>query len=41
LSFSPERALAAAKAVDEKIARRLDPGPLAGVPVAIKDVILT
>ncbi len=41
LTFSPERALAAAKAVDEKIARGEDPGPLAGVPVAVKDVIVT
>ncbi|MCX6619515.1 MAG: amidase, partial [Acidobacteria bacterium] len=41
LHFSPERALANARAVDEKIARGQDPGPLAGVPVAVKDVILT
>jgi aspartyl-tRNA(Asn)/glutamyl-tRNA(Gln) amidotransferase subunit A len=41
LHFSPERALAAAKRVDEQIARGEDPGPLAGVPVAVKDVILT
>jgi aspartyl-tRNA(Asn)/glutamyl-tRNA(Gln) amidotransferase subunit A len=41
LRFSPERALAAAEAVDEKIARGEDAGVLAGVPVAIKDVILT
>jgi aspartyl-tRNA(Asn)/glutamyl-tRNA(Gln) amidotransferase subunit A len=41
LHFSPERAMAAAKRVDEQIARGQDPGPLAGVPVAIKDVILT
>jgi len=41
LRFSPERALAAAKRVDEAIARGEDPGPLAGVPVAVKDVILT
>jgi aspartyl-tRNA(Asn)/glutamyl-tRNA(Gln) amidotransferase subunit A len=41
LHFSPERALAAAKRVDERLARGDDPGPLAGVPVAIKDVILT
>jgi aspartyl-tRNA(Asn)/glutamyl-tRNA(Gln) amidotransferase subunit A len=41
LHFSPERALAAAKSVDEQIARGEDPGPLAGVPVAVKDVILT
>ena len=41
LLFSPERALAAAARVDEQIARGDDPGPLAGVPVAVKDVILT
>jgi len=41
LHFSPERALAAARRVDEKIARGEDPGPLAGVPVAVKDVIVT
>ena len=41
LHFSPERALAAAKRVDRQIARGEDPGPLAGVPVAVKDVILT
>ena len=27
--------------MDEKLARGEDPGPLAGVPVAVKDVILT
>jgi aspartyl-tRNA(Asn)/glutamyl-tRNA(Gln) amidotransferase subunit A len=41
LQFSPERALSAAARVDAKIARGEDPGPLAGVPVAVKDVILT
>jgi aspartyl-tRNA(Asn)/glutamyl-tRNA(Gln) amidotransferase subunit A len=41
LHFSPERALAAAALVDEKLARGEDPGPLAGVPVAVKDVIVT
>ena len=41
LHFSPGRALAAAKRVDEQLARGEDPGPLAGVPVAVKDVILT
>jgi aspartyl-tRNA(Asn)/glutamyl-tRNA(Gln) amidotransferase subunit A len=41
LHFSPERALASARRVDEQIARGEDPGPLAGVPVAIKDVIVT
>jgi aspartyl-tRNA(Asn)/glutamyl-tRNA(Gln) amidotransferase subunit A len=41
LRFSPERALTAAGRVDQKIARGEDPGPLAGVPVAVKDVIVT
>jgi aspartyl-tRNA(Asn)/glutamyl-tRNA(Gln) amidotransferase subunit A len=41
LTFSPERALAAALEVDKKIAAGEDPGPLAGVPIAIKDVIVT
>ncbi|MFN3322911.1 MAG: Asp-tRNA(Asn)/Glu-tRNA(Gln) amidotransferase subunit GatA [Bryobacteraceae bacterium] len=41
LHLSEERALEAAQAVDERLARGEDPGPLAGVPVAVKDVILT
>ena len=41
LSFSPERALAHAAEVDRKLANGEDPGPLAGVPIAVKDVILT
>jgi len=41
LRLSPERALAAAERVDARIARGEDPGPLAGVPVAVKDVIVT
>ena len=41
LHFSPERAMAAARRVDERLARGEDPGPLAGVPVAVKDVIVT
>ncbi|MBV8846594.1 MAG: Asp-tRNA(Asn)/Glu-tRNA(Gln) amidotransferase subunit GatA [Bryobacterales bacterium] len=41
LTFCPERALAAARRVDEKLAAGEDPGPLAGVPIAVKDVILT
>ena len=41
LLFSPERALEAARRVDERIARGEDPGPLAGLPVAVKDVIVT
>jgi aspartyl-tRNA(Asn)/glutamyl-tRNA(Gln) amidotransferase subunit A len=41
LHFSSDRALAAAAGVDQQIARGENPGPLAGVPVAVKDVILT
>lgn len=41
LHFCPERALEAARRVDQKLAAGEDPGPLAGVPVAVKDVILT
>src|SRR3984957_15925 len=41
LTLWPDRALAAARKVDAKLARGEDPGPLAGVPVAVKDVILT
>ena len=41
LHFSPGRALDAAERVDRKLAAREDPGPLAGVPLAVKDVIIT
>jgi aspartyl-tRNA(Asn)/glutamyl-tRNA(Gln) amidotransferase subunit A len=41
LHFCPERALAAAARVDKKIAAGENPGPLAGVPIAVKDVIVT
>ena len=41
LLFSEERALAGARMVDERIARGEDPGALGGVPVAVKDVIVT
>jgi aspartyl-tRNA(Asn)/glutamyl-tRNA(Gln) amidotransferase subunit A len=41
LHFSPERAMAAATRVDAALARGEDPGALAGVPVAVKDVIVT
>lgn len=41
LTFSPERALKAAANVDAKIAKGEYAGKLAGVPMAIKDVIIT
>ena len=41
LRLSPDRALAAAARVDEKLARGEDPGALGGVPIAVKDVIVT
>jgi aspartyl-tRNA(Asn)/glutamyl-tRNA(Gln) amidotransferase subunit A len=41
LTFCPERAMATAKKVDASLAAGENPGPLAGVPVAVKDVILT
>lgn len=41
LTFSPERALAAARKVDEEMAKGGYVGALAGVPVGIKDVIVT
>ncbi|HVW11703.1 MAG TPA: Asp-tRNA(Asn)/Glu-tRNA(Gln) amidotransferase subunit GatA [Bryobacteraceae bacterium] len=41
LIFSAERAMAAAAEVDRKLAAGEDPGALAGVPVAVKDVIVT
>src|SRR6266540_1358800 len=41
LRLSEERALTQAKLVDEALARGEQPGPLAGVPVAVKDVIVT
>ena len=34
-------ALASAQAVDDKIARGQDPGPLGGVPIALKDLFVT
>ncbi len=37
----PDRALAEAAEIDERIAAGDDPGPLAGVPVAVKDNIVT
>src|ERR1700723_2443486 len=41
LALSVDRAFAQAERVDRKIAAGEDPGPLAGTPVAVKDVIVT
>lgn len=41
ITLSPERALAEARAVDEVVAAGERPRPLAGVPVAHKDIIAT
>ncbi len=41
ITLSPELAIEAAKAVDEKIARGEDPGLLGGVPIGVKDVLST
>ena len=41
LHFCDDRAIAAAKAVDARIERGEAIGPLAGVPIAVKDVIVT
>ena len=41
LTLTPERALERAKAIDERIARGENPGVLAGVPVAVKDLFCT
>ena len=41
VTLTPEAALAKAASVDEARARGEDPGPLAGVPIAIKDIIVT
>jgi aspartyl-tRNA(Asn)/glutamyl-tRNA(Gln) amidotransferase subunit A len=38
ITLTAERARAQAQAVDEKIAAGQDPGPLAGVPITIKDI---
>ena len=41
LSFTPERAFAAAERVDSKVAAGEEIGLLGGVPLAVKDVIMT
>ena len=40
-TFVPEQAIETAQAIDARIGSGEDPGPLAGVPVGIKDLILT
>ena len=39
-TLTPERALADARRVDERVAAGDDPGPLAGVPIGIKDTLM-
>jgi len=41
VTYLPERARSAARAVDAALARGDDPGPLAGLPVAHKDLFVT
>ena len=41
LTLSEVDAIAAAEAVDRRVAAGQDPGPLAGVPVGVKDIICT
>src|SRR5438067_3335866 len=41
LLFASERAIETAEQIDAQLAAGEDPGPLAGVPVAVKDVIVT
>lgn len=41
VTLLPEQALAGARAVDAQLARGEDPGPLAGLPVAHKDLTVT
>jgi aspartyl-tRNA(Asn)/glutamyl-tRNA(Gln) amidotransferase subunit A len=38
VAVDPERALAAAAVVDRKVADGVDPGPLAGIPLGVKDL---
>ena len=41
ITVTPEAALGKARAVDDARARGEDPGPIAGGPIAVKDIIAT
>lgn len=41
ITICEEEALKRARQVDQAVADRKDPGPLAGVPIAVKDLLLT
>jgi aspartyl-tRNA(Asn)/glutamyl-tRNA(Gln) amidotransferase subunit A len=41
LKLTPEAALESARRIDRRLAKGEDPGPLAGVPIAVKDNICT
>jgi aspartyl-tRNA(Asn)/glutamyl-tRNA(Gln) amidotransferase subunit A len=41
ITVSGDAAIAAAERVEKLVAQKKDPGPLAGVPIAIKDLLLT
>ncbi len=41
VTFLPEQALAQARAADAALARGVEPGPLYGLPIAHKDLVLT
>ena len=41
VTLLPDRAEQAARAIDEQLARGEDPGPLCGLPVAHKDLVVT
>ena len=41
VTFLPERAIAEAREIDRRLARGEDAGPLAGLPIAYKDMIAT
>lgn len=41
ITVSGDSAIAAAERVEKAVAQKKDPGPLAGVPIAVKDLLLT